>query len=114
MLHLLITGNVGPAGASVLIDVVLCLEQALGLFSVGVELNPLLVGRLADAMSSDAGGLQPAANCVDSSLSGGKDLDDLLGCVVLAKAGRVVARAGSRASQSSGCLITRRGRHTRP
>ena len=54
---ILITANVGISGGGVLVDVVLCFEKVLGLFYGGFELNPLLVGRLIDAVIFNTRGL---------------------------------------------------------
>lgn len=56
-LYLLVAAHVGFAGGAMLVDVVFGLEYVLDLLGGSIELHPLLVGRLGDAVSFDAGRL---------------------------------------------------------
>ena len=67
-----------------LIGVVPCLQQNLGLFDSSIKLDPLLVDGLADAFGRDTGICQPAADCKDRIFRGPKEFDDFLGAKVLA------------------------------
>lgn len=51
-----------------LVLVVLSMQQFLDLGGLGVELEPLLVRGLADAVHRNASRLQPSTNSVDGAL----------------------------------------------
>ena len=62
---LLIATDVHVSGWSMLIVIELGLEQVLDLICSGIELHPLLVGRLRDTMSLNTRGLKPPTNSID-------------------------------------------------
>jgi hypothetical protein len=72
----------------VLVDVVIRFKQLLGYLDRCIKLQPLLVGRQADAVDVVSG--EPVDDRVDGSLGWGKDLVDLLGGVIFAIVGGVV------------------------
>lgn len=74
------------------VHVVLGLQQILHLFGVGVKLQPLLVGREGHTLGHDAGGFEPGANGIHGLLGRREDVMNFLHGVVLAVAGRLVAR----------------------
>lgn len=84
----LITSDVLSAADCVLIDVVIRFEKILSYLDRCIELQPLLVGRQANAV--DVVRSKPVDDRVDRGLGWGKDLVDLLGGVVFAIVGRGV------------------------
>ena len=84
----LITCDVLAAADCVLIDVVIRFEQLLSYLDRCIELQPLLVGRQANAV--DVVRSKPVDDRVDRGLGWGKDLVDLLGAVVFTIIGRGV------------------------
>jgi hypothetical protein len=84
----LITCDVLAATDCVLVNVVIRFEKLLSYLDRCIELQPLLVGRQADAV--DVVSSEPVDDRVDRALGWGKYLVDLLGGVVFAIVGRVV------------------------
>ena len=66
------------------VKVILRSKQLLNLIRVRVELQPLLVGRLGDAMRVDAGRLNPTAYVVHAVLRRSKQVVDFVRRKVLA------------------------------
>ena len=85
----------GLARALIRVGVVFRAQQILDLVRVGVELQPLLVGRLRDAVASDAHALQPLADTVDALLRRREQVVDLLRGEVLTIPGGLGVRATS-------------------
>lgn len=93
--RVLVASNVGLAGRLVLIHVVLCLQKPLCILDMGIKLDPLLVGGLADLVFGDTSGHKPTSNGVDGFRAGGEEVVDLFWRVPLAIVLRVMARAVS-------------------
>ena len=90
--NVLFACNVRFSTWSVFVVVVLGLEQALCLIGVGIELDPLLVCRLGDALCLNTSRYEPVTDGIDGFLSRSEELDDFLSRVVLAVLGRVMLR----------------------
>ena len=65
----------GPLFIAELLD--LCAKR-LKLLDGAVKLQPLLVGRVADALGLNTGLNEPVANGIDGFLGGGEEVDDLV------------------------------------
>src|SRR3569833_2690892 len=61
---LLVSGNSHAAVGRVLVYMIRGLEQVAGLASLGIELEPLFVGREADALGSDTALFEPPTDSV--------------------------------------------------
>ena len=84
--EVLVASNVALAGSCVLELVVLCLEQALGFFSPDIQLDPLLVDGVANALCGDTGVLEPRVDGIYSVLWWSENVDDLFWRIPLPKA----------------------------
>ena len=91
--RLLVAGNIDFARPPVLILMVFGVEKFFDLIYVCIELKPLLVHRLRDAICCNAGTFEPSPHSLDGVLRGSKDVDYLLGRVMLTVVGRIVIRA---------------------
>src|SRR3569833_1657712 len=90
---LLVSGNSHAAVGRVLVYMIRGLEQVAGLASLGIELEPLFVGREADVLGSDAALFEPPTDSVHAMRRRSEKLDNLLGGVPLAVLGGIMARS---------------------
>ena len=93
---LLVTRDAQVSCRLVYMSVVFGFEQVLELASLGIKLEPLLIGRLRDTVGSNAGRVQPVANSIDGAGGWGKQAADLLWSVVLSVARGFMMGAGQR------------------
>lgn len=78
----LITAEAGPAITAVLIEVELGLQELLSLVSLSIELYPLLVDRVRDAVLGDTSFLQPGANSCHAFCGWCEQVMDLIHTIV--------------------------------
>jgi hypothetical protein len=71
--------------------VLLSLQKVFSFVYLGIELDPLLVDRLGDAISINTAGFKPCANTLDGCVGGGEQFNYLVGGVVLTVFWRIVS-----------------------
>jgi len=75
----------------VLPRVVFGFQQTLHFMHLSIELDPLFINRLRDAMRGNPTWFEPCSDRLDSSLGRGKDVDNFLRCIVLAVLWRIMS-----------------------
>lgn len=106
--HVIFLASGVQSSTVMLVDVVLCLDEVLELGDGGIELQPLLVDGLGDAIGGEAGLLEPAAQGVHGLCGGREDVVDLLGRVVLPVSGRAVVGAEEDCQRESYVMLPER------